>query len=217
MKKIYGPIQFSVVAFDDKDVIPGLLERITITRELGIIRLIDFLFVEKDEDGEIEAIEISDYTKEEHIEFGALIGGLIGLGAGGEEGFEYGAYAGALAVAENDFGASLEDIMEIAEDIPPGKSAMIALFEHTWAINIKTYAAEHGGSILASGLIHPSALIKFGEELAEAVAREEERELMELEEEEKSLGKGTSTKQLKSEKKQTATNNRESLKVHPEL
>ncbi len=220
MDKVYGPIQFTVVTFDDDSVIPGLLEKIELVRELGIIRLIDFLFVEKDEDGEIFALEVSDYSKEEQVEFGALVGGLIGLGAAGEKGVEAGARAGAYAVAENDFGASTQDILEIADDIPSGKAAMIALFEHTWAVDIKRHALEHGAVIHASGLLHPMTLVGLGEELAEAVEREEQRELDESQEEEshetEGKSKGTSTKRMKSKKEIDTPSKRERMTVHPE-
>jgi len=92
-------------------------------REKGIIRLVDAMGVGKDVDGNIIAIEVTDFGEEEIIEFGAVIGGLIGAGATGEKGMEAGAVAGAFAVAENDFGESHGRLMEIAQEIPPGKVA----------------------------------------------------------------------------------------------
>ncbi len=204
---MYGPIQLSVIGFDRDDVAGGLLDQIDLVRELGIIRLIDFLFVEKDKFGNIEAMEVSDLTQEERMEFGAVVGGLIGLGAAGREGAEVGAVVGALAVAENDFGMTAEDIQEIADDIPKSSSALIVLFEHTWALGIKNYAFNNGGVLLAQGLIHPSALVEVGIELREAVEAEAALEAAEAEEEAASTrqsnlargkkSKGTSTKKMR--------------------
>ena len=96
---MYGPIQLSVIGFDNEEVIGGLLDELDRVREFGIIRLIDFLFVAKDEEGDIAALEVTDLSDEERTEFGAVVGGLIGLGAAGAEGAVEGAVAGALAVA----------------------------------------------------------------------------------------------------------------------
>lgn len=204
---MYGPIQMSVVGFDRDDIAGGLLDQIDLVRELGIIRLIDFMFVEKDKFGNIEAMEVSDLTQEERMEFGAVVGGLIGLGAAGREGAEVGAVAGALAVAENDFGMTAEDIQDIADDIPKSSSALIVLFEHTWALGIKNYALNNGGVLLAQGMIHPSALIEVGVELREAAEAEAALEAAEADEEAASKrqsnlargkkSKGTSTKKMR--------------------
>jgi uncharacterized membrane protein len=82
-------------------------------------------------------METTDLTKEEAMHFGAVIGGLIGLGAAGEAGAIAGALEGAGAVAERDLGLSSSDIKLFADDLPPGSSALIVLFEHIWALELK--------------------------------------------------------------------------------
>jgi uncharacterized membrane protein len=177
-------MQLSVIGFDNEEIIGGLLDELDRVREFGIIRLIDFLFVAKDEDGDISAMEVTDLTEEERMEFGAVVGGLIGLGAAGAEGAVEGAVAGALAVAEHDFGLTAQEIEEVAGRIPKGSSAVVVLFEHTWALRLKEYMLDAGGVLIAQGLLHPSALVKVGEELAAAVEAEKLLELEEILEEE---------------------------------
>ena len=201
MKPMYGPIHFSAIGFDRTDVIRGMVKELDLVREAGIIRLIDFLFVEKDMYGNVRALETTDLTPEQQIEFGAVVGGLIGLGAAGEEGMEAGMEAGAMAVAENDFGLSGADIQEVVEDIPAGTSAMIVLFEHTWALGIKEYAMNNGGFLIAQGLLHPSALIGVGMELRRAIDAEAALELEEARADEatkaaENRNRGTSTKKM---------------------
>lgn len=201
-KVMYGPIQFSAVAFDDYEVIGDLIDELYLVREVGIIRLIDFMFVAKDEDGDLVALEVTDLTDEERIKMGAVIGGLIGYGAAGEEGMEAGAEIGAMAAAENDFGLLDDDIMEVLEDLPRGKSAMLVLFEHAWAKRLKQAMVNHGGVLLAQGFIHPLAFVALGVEMAEAVREEEQWEYEQMmAEKAESKKKGTSTKEL--EKKDT--------------
>ncbi len=180
----YGPMQLTVIGFDNDEIIGGLLDELDRVREFGIIRLIDFLFVAKDADGNISALEVTDLDDAERMEFGAIVGGLIGLGAAGVEGAEVGAVAGALAVAEHDFGLSAEEIQEAADRIPAGGSAVVALFEHTWAVRLKEYILNSGGFLVAQGLIHPSALVQVGAELSAAVEAEKMLELGEIIEEE---------------------------------
>lgn len=180
----YGPMQLTVIGFDNDEIIGGLLDELDRVREFGIIRLIDFLFVAKDADGNISALEVTDLDDAERMEFGAIVGGLIGLGAAGVEGAEVGAVAGVLAVAEHDFGLSVEEIQEAADRIPSGGSAVVALFEHTWALRLKEYILNSGGFLVAQGLIHPSALVEVGAELAAAVKAEKMLELDEIIEEE---------------------------------
>lgn len=177
---MYGPMQLSVIAFDNEEVIGGLLDELDRVREFGIIRLIDFLFVAKDMEGNISALEISDLDTEEMMEFGAVVGALIGLGAAGIEGAEVGAAAGALSVAEHDFGLTADEVREVADRIPAGSSGVLVLFEHTWALRLKEYIMDSGGVLVAQGLIHPSALVDVGAELAAAVEAEEllEREMV---------------------------------------
>ena len=199
---MYGPIQFSVIGFDNDDVIDGLLYQLDLQRTAGTIRLVDFLFVAKDTYGNVYAREVSDLTEEEKEQFGAVVGGLIGLGAAGPEGAAVGAMAGEMAVAENDFGLLGEDIKEVVHDIPEGTSACVVLFEHAWARRIKEYVSDNGGVLLAQGLIHPAALIEVGEELGEAI--EAEIALEEELERDAATRKGTSTEELKTQKKKAA-------------
>lgn len=212
-KPKYGPIHFAAIGFNRTNVVRGMVEQLDLVREAGIIRLIDFLFVEKDDYGNIKALETTDLSHDEKMEFGAVVGGLIGLGAAGEEGMIAGMEAGAEAVAENDFGLSVEDIREVADDIPRGASAMLVLFEHTWALGIKEYALNNGGFLIAQGLLHPAALIGVGAELARAIEAEQALELEEAHEEEEAekvaatgtKKRGTSTKKMKTAKSTTSS------------
>jgi len=56
-KPKYGPIHFAAIGFNRTNVVRGMVEQLDLVREAGIIRLIDFLFVEKDDYGNIKALE----------------------------------------------------------------------------------------------------------------------------------------------------------------
>jgi uncharacterized membrane protein len=174
---MYGPIQFSVIAFDRDDVSGDLIDKVHEVRSAGVIRLIDFLFVTKTQKGTLEEYQTSDLTPEERLEWGAVVGGLIGLGAGGFEGMAPGAAIGELMVSQNDFGLLAEDIKQILEEeLRPGMAAMVVLFEHAWAVPLKQAIVDKGGVLLAQGLISPVDLIRVGAELEYAVEAEKEIE-----------------------------------------
>jgi hypothetical protein len=60
----------------------------------------DALGVRKGVDGEVEVLHNSQLGANQQAGFGALVGGLIGLGAAGEEGLELGAERGRAAGSE---------------------------------------------------------------------------------------------------------------------
>lgn len=156
----FGPVQVLVVGFENGKFSGEILAELRRLREHDIVRLIDLLFVAKDENGEIEAIEHSDLAKDEAEAFGALAGALVGLGAAGEEGAEAGAEAGAVAAAD---GSILDnEVWYLADAIPPGTSAGVALLEHRWAIPLRDAIVRAGGQTLADEWIHPQDLIAAG-------------------------------------------------------
>jgi uncharacterized membrane protein len=155
-----GPVQMLVVGFEEGKFEGKILAELRRLREHDIIRLVDLLFVAKDEDGEVAAVEHSDLTPEEAMEFGALAGALLGLGADGEEGAEAGAVAGAAAAAD---GSVLDDdVWYLADSIPPGTSAGIALIEHRWAIPLRDAIQTAGGETLVDTWVHPQDLVAIG-------------------------------------------------------
>src|SRR2546429_181605 len=82
----FGPVQMLVVGFEHGKFEGEILAELKRLRDEDIIRLVDLLFVNKDDDGEIATVELTDLSPEESMEFGALAGALIGVGAGGEAG-----------------------------------------------------------------------------------------------------------------------------------
>jgi uncharacterized membrane protein len=164
-----GPIHLVVIGFDQPKFEGKILDELIKVREKGIIRVIDLLGVYKDADGNLVALEMSDFSLADKMELGAVIGGLIGLGAAGEVGAEVGAMEGALAMAENDYGISTDEIEEIAANIPRDSAVLMLLFEHTWAINLRNAILDAGGLTIAQGLMSPLALVQFGAEIAAAV------------------------------------------------
>ena len=129
-----GPIDYIVVEF------PAGQTRITgeAADELvalvsdGTIRVLDLMFVHKDEDGSIDVTEIEDID-----DLGDL--GVIEA-----------TLAEVLAEA---------DLIDIAAAMEPGSTAAVLVWENTWAGPFAAAVRRNGGQLIASGRIPTQALI----------------------------------------------------------
>ena len=157
----FGPVQMLVLEFDrtrfDGEVMPELAR----LKEAGIIRLIDLLFVRKPVGGELEVVQTSDLSEDEATEFGALVGALVGLGGGDEELSYRTALAGAEELEDGHFFGDSE-VWYLADAIPEGSSAAVALIEHVWAIPLRDKLADAGAVTLLDEWIHPKDLLAVG-------------------------------------------------------
>lgn len=163
-----GPVQLLIVGFVGGEFKGEIAKVLADLRERDVIRLIDMGVVRKDEDGVITMIEHSDLNQDETIEFGATVGALIGLGVAGEEGAEAGAIAGAEAALD---GGMIEDqVWYIADEIPEGTAAAVALIEHRWAIPLRTAIQDAGGFLVSDAWIHPADLVAIGLAASEETA-----------------------------------------------
>jgi len=163
----FGPVQVLVVGFDGTTFKGEIMPEFQRLKELDIIRLVDMVVVSKDTDGEIFGVELSDLSDDQRAEFGAIAGALIGLGAeGDEEGMEAGALLGAEAAEDGVLGD--ETMWSIADTIPMGTTAAVALIEHRWAIPLRDAIRRAGGVPLADSWIHPEDLIAIGAATADA-------------------------------------------------
>lgn len=164
-----GPVQFVVVGLQNDKMKGDVARQLWQASDIGVIRILDALAIQKTKDGDIVSLGATDLTPDQRAQLGALIGGLMGLGATGtKEGAEIGATMAAESFAEHDFGLSDEDIDAIADSIPAGRTALIVLFEHRWAIPLKEALLDAGGVMLAQGMVRPETLMAFGAELAAA-------------------------------------------------
>ncbi len=158
-----GPVQVLVIGFGEDAQFKGeALAELKKLSEHNIVRLIDLLAVRKNADGSVDKVEIADDA--ELAEFGAVAGALIGFGEAGEAGAVAGAEAGAVALAEGMF--SDDQVWYIADSIPAGMTAVIAVLEHHWAIPLRNAVFRAGGLALADEWIHPQDLVAAGIEAA---------------------------------------------------
>ena len=165
---LVGPIQLVVVGFPPGAEFRGeIMAAYSNLRGRGVIRVIDALFVRKDDQGRISAsIRESDLSLEQRELLGAIAGGILGLRAGGDEESEaLGATLAAQAVADNAFGLGIGDLQNVKDQIPAGSAALVLLIEHQWALELKGAVRGAGGVPIIQGFLTPETLVMVGAEL----------------------------------------------------
>ncbi|HEY7975785.1 MAG TPA: hypothetical protein VID72_10605 [Ktedonobacterales bacterium] len=163
MAVAFGPVQFWIIGLENDKMKGQIAREMHRASEKGDIRVLDALAIQKTKEGGVISLGASDLTPDQRMEYGAIVGGLLGFGATGtDEGLEAGAELGAEKFANRNFGLSGADIQAIAADLLPGTTAVMVLFEHLWAIPLKDAVGQVGGVVLAEGMVRPESLVTLG-------------------------------------------------------
>ncbi len=129
-----GPIDYLVVEFpaDAANFTGEMAEALLSLVDGGLIRVIDVLILFKDDNGEIDAMELSDVDD---------LGPLQELEAELAE-----------LLAE-------EDVAHLAAGMEPGSTAGVLIWENLWAAPFASAARRSGGQLIANGRIPIQAVI----------------------------------------------------------
>jgi hypothetical protein len=164
---LIGPIQFMTVLLHTPAWDGSVADAFLKLDEQGLITIIDVAIVARASEDEFELIDIDSELLPGRPLLGAVIGGLVGLGAAGEEGMEIGAEIGEEDGIELADSEELFD--EMAEEIPIGGVAAVVAFEQTWARGLMGAIRASGGEILSDEVVHAEDLIDAGIELGDAL------------------------------------------------
>ena len=165
----FGPVQILVVGFETDALSGKVLAELKRLREADLVRLVDLLVVAKDDAGDLAVVQATDLTQDEAMEFGALVGALIGIGTGDEEVAADAAVAGAVEGADSHI-LDESQAWYVADAIPAGTTAAVALLEHRWAIPFRDAILDQGGIVLADEWVHAADLVAVGATAAAAVS-----------------------------------------------
>lgn len=159
-----GPVQVVVFEFGPGEEFAGEMRRaLDAVRGRGIIRMVDALFVRRNDDGTVSVIEEPEHERDESdgTPWGVALRRLAGLGTRTE--------VVSLEPDEEDdcsmFGLSPAQLIETLGTIPPGGGGALVLFEHAWAARLAYTVREAGGRLLAHGILTREAMSQAGAEL----------------------------------------------------
>jgi hypothetical protein len=118
-----GPVDYAVIAFPGSAFTGEIVPALTDLVDAGVIRIIDVAFAIKDADGVASACELSQ------------------LDAGVRKGLE-------RAGIEVSRLFSDEDLAAAAEELEPGSSAALIVWENVWATRIANAVRASNGELL---------------------------------------------------------------------
>jgi hypothetical protein len=128
-----GPIDYLLVEWPGRqptgEAAPHLIDLV----DRGLIRILDLVFLHKDEDGSLARLEISDLGDqvEAFADFEGASSGLL----------------------------SDEDTDEAGSALEPGTSAALLVYENRWAAPFASALRRSGGQLVATGRIPIQAML----------------------------------------------------------
>jgi hypothetical protein len=129
-----GPVDYVLIEFPDGqpkgEAAPLLLDLV----DRGLIRILDLMFISKDEDGTTTALEIADIDGDGAPDFMVFEGAKTGL-------------------------LSDEDRDEAGNAMEPNTAALLLVFENRWAAPFAKAMRKAGGQLVAFGRIPVQALL----------------------------------------------------------
>jgi hypothetical protein len=135
------PLEYALVAFEEAKfsgkIVPELLD----LAERGIVRFVDIVFIQKDEDGNVRTIELNDLEPEAYEMFVPM-----------------GEYVSSLFTEE--------DLEIAASKLPNGSAAALFLWENLWVADLRKAILDAGGALVERVQIAPEVVEQFRQELA---------------------------------------------------
>jgi uncharacterized membrane protein len=121
-----APVEYIVIDFPGNRFDGSIVPALVDLVDKRTVRILDLVFVKKDDDGSVDCFEFDQL--DELGDFGALDG---------------------------DAGDVLsdDDVLALAEDIPPGSSALFIVWEDLWAADLGRAVRNAGGEVLIGGRI----------------------------------------------------------------
>ncbi|MDX6301078.1 MAG: hypothetical protein QOF53_2292 [Nocardioidaceae bacterium] len=129
-----GPVDFLIIEFPggSSNFTGEMAKELLALVDAGSIRIIDILILVKDENGAVDAHELSDLDD-----------------------------LGELQRLEADLAEMLaeEDVAHLAAAMDPGSTAGVLIYENLWAVPFAVAARRAGGQLIANGRIPTQAII----------------------------------------------------------
>jgi hypothetical protein len=128
-----GPISYMIVEFPENKMTGEGLNVLVDLVDRGVVRVLDLLFVTRDADGSIKAIELQDIDNDGELDVAMFEGASSGL-------------------------LDDSDLADAASVIDPGSSAGVLIFENRWATPFTQALRRGGAELVAAGYIPLDAI-----------------------------------------------------------
>ena len=145
MSDVIGPIDHILLQYPEGADTGPSADALLGLVEAGIVAVFDLVAIRKHADGSVDGIELTDLTSE---------------GLGGFRQF-HGARSGLIGD---------DDIAEAASVMDAETTAVLIIFENTWARSFVAAAADAGAEVIASARIPADVVMEVLDELEAAIA-----------------------------------------------
>ena len=136
-----GPVQVLVVGYEQPAFTGEVLAEMARLSDAGLVRLVDVLLVTRAADGTFDTVEIAEDAGEALRDLpdgrGALVATLLGHPeASGKD---------PKVAGSDDLDAGDGPAWSLADSVPAGTTAAVALIEHLWAAPLREAIQRTGG------------------------------------------------------------------------
>jgi Family of unknown function (DUF6325) len=131
---VMGPISYLIVEFPGNKMTGEGFSILVDLVDRGLIRILDLLFVQRDEDGPMRAIQLADLDRDGQFDLAIFEGVSSGL-------------------------LDESDLADAASVIEPGSSAAILIFENRWATPFVQALRRGDAHLVAAGYIAQDAIL----------------------------------------------------------
>ena len=128
-----GPIELLIVEFPDEELHVEIIPSIQQMVAAGTVRIADLVFLIQRADGEVNSVELADAGDEVTSALNGVIDSFDGL-------------------------LSVDDIDDLAAGLDSGSSALVVLFENTWATPFADAVKAANGTVVFNERV-PRAVI----------------------------------------------------------
>jgi hypothetical protein len=137
-----GPLELVVIGYEGETIPPEIGRELSAVEHRGSVRLVDLAFIEKAPAGDVRVRTPREVSGAMLAPFADGMGDLMGL-------------------------LRADEIALAVEAIPAGETAIVALFEHTWATGLRDAIRRTGGQLLMKDLLAPERVDALNAEFAE--------------------------------------------------
>lgn len=148
------PIQLIVAAFNDEKAAKEALKALKEAQKEKLLKIENAAILHKDQKGRLHITETADMGGRKGAALGGVAGAAIGLIAGPIllVPAAFGALVGGLAAKLRDSGFSDARLEALGEGLKPGSSAIVAVVEHTWTIQVEQALAQARADLLTTAI-----------------------------------------------------------------